>query len=174
MKKKILLSSVFLIIITGLLFVKLNTYWLDNKENAIAVNKVYDKQKYYSDKRNISDESENVFIGEVIKQVGHETYQGKPSTQFSVRITQNVKGGFLDDIIVNQQAGYYKEKGKLYLSKYEGDALLKPGSMYLFATSPDRKNGWQQIIPIFGNTLIHNEQQKYKLIDEYKSAMNKE
>lgn len=174
MKKKILLSSVFLIIITGFIFVKFNTFWLDNKDDAIAVNRVYDKQKYYSDKRSISDDSENIFIGEVIKQVGNENFQGKPSTQFSVRITQNIKGGFLDDIIVNQQAGYYKEKGKLYLSKYEGDAVLKPGSMYLFATSPDREHGWQQIIPKFGNTIIHNEQQKYKLIDEYKSAMIKE
>ncbi|MGJ7920157.1 hypothetical protein [Neobacillus sp. LXY-4] len=174
MKKSIIFSIVLIVVIAGLFVVKQNTFLLDNKDKAIVVNKSYSEKDDFSDKRKISGASENIFIGEVVEEVGKENFKGKPSTQFSVRITQNIKGGFLDDIVVNQQAGYYKEGGKLYLSQYEGDELLKPGKMYLFATSPDRENGWQQIIPKFGNTPISNEQQKFKLIDEFKQAIANE
>lgn len=174
MKKTLLISSLILIVAIGFFVVKHYTMLLDNKDEAVAINKSYEWKDDFSDKRRVSGAAKNIFIGEVIEQVGTKDFQGKPSTQYSVRITQNIKGGFLNDIIVNQQGGYYKDSGKLYLLQYENDRFLKPGKMYLFATAPDPNEDWQQMIPKYGNTPISNEKQKFNLIDQYKEAIASE
>ena len=43
--------------------------------------------------------------------------------------------------------------------------------MYLFATKPNSEKDWQEFVPKYGNTLVKNEEQKFKLIDEFKAAM---
>lgn len=174
MKKLFLISSIIILVFVGFFVTKHYTLLLDNKNSAILVNKNYHWKDSFSDKRKVSGAAENIFIGEVIEQISSKDFQGKPSTQYSVRITQNIKGGFLDDIIVNQQGGYYKESGKIYLLQYENDKFLKPGKMYLFATAPDNNEDWQQIIPKYGDTPIRNEKEKFKLIDEFKDAIANE
>lgn len=153
--------------------IKYFTILLDDKDNAIIINKPYQSEDDFSDKRKLSNEVKNIFLGEVIEKKGTEMVDQKPYNLYAVRITQNIKGGFLDDIIVAQEGGYYKEKGKLYLLKYENEDFLKPGKMYLFATKPNSNKEWQQMVPVYGSTLIKNEKQKFKLIGEYKKALEK-
>lgn len=163
-----LFGIVLILIIVG---IKNFTMILDDKDSAIEISKTYQWEQDYSDKRKLGKAVKNIFIGEVVELSGTKNLDKKPYTLYSVRITQNIKGGFIDDIIVAQEGGYYKENGKLYLLKYEDEDFLKPGSMYLFASTPNSNKEWQQIVPVYGSTLIKNEEQKYKLIDEYKAAL---
>jgi hypothetical protein len=172
MKKAVwLMGIIVVLVIVGLLVVKHFTLLLDDKDKAIVVNESYQWEGDFSDKRKLSGAANNIFIGEIVEQVGNEQVEGKPYTLYSVRITQNIKGGFLDDIVVAQLGGYYKDAGKLYHLQIENESFLKQGKMYLFATTPHSEKEWQQMIPKYGSTLINNEEQKFKLIDEFKEAI---
>lgn len=160
-----------IVLILSMVGIKNFTLLLDDKDSAIEIIKTYQWEEDYADKRKLGNAVKNIFIGEVVELSGTKSLEKKPYTLYSVRITQNIKGGFIDDIIIAQEGGYYKEDGKLYLQKYKNDAFLKPGSMYLFASIPNSIKGWQQIVPVHGSILIKNEEQKYKLIDEYKTAL---
>ena len=172
MKKALLMTGV-VIIVVALVCVKYFTLLLDDKELAIIVTKTYQMEEDYADKRKLSEAVNNIFIGEVIEQVGNEEYSGKPYTLYSVRITQNIKGGFLDDIVVAKEGGYYKENGKLYRLTYKKEPVLTAGKMYLFTTNPNKEKEWQVVIPQYGSTEISNEEQKFRLIDEFKQVITK-
>jgi hypothetical protein len=171
-KRKIYILLVICIGI-GLFLTKHYTMLLDSRDSAIVVNKQYTYNDDYRDKQKLSGAVDNIFIGEVVKKSGSKEYTGEPNTQFSIRITQNIKGALLGDIIVNQLGGYYKENGKLFFLSYEKDHLLKEGKMYLFAVSATKKD-YYEMLPKYGHTTLTNEKEKYKQIDEYRNAMEKE
>jgi hypothetical protein len=154
----------------GILLIKQYTMLLDSKASAIIVNKHYTYNDDYRDKRKLIHAVDNIFIGEVVMENGNKEYTGEPNTQYSIRITQNIKGALLDDITVNQLGGYYKKNGKLYLLSYEKDPLLKEGKVYLFAVSETKKD-YYKMLPKYGHTLLHNEKEKLQQIDEYRKAM---
>ncbi|HJV31829.1 MAG TPA: hypothetical protein VJ558_06510 [Bacillales bacterium] len=169
MKRKIYILLAICIGI-GLFLTKHYTMLLDQKDSAIVVNKQYTYNEDYQDKRKLSRAVDNIFIGEVVKKNGNKEYTGEPNTQFSIRITQNIKGALLGDIIVNQLGGYYKENGKLYLLSYEKDHLLKEGQMYLFAVSSTKKD-YYTMLPKYGHTPLDNEKEKLNLIDQFRKVM---
>jgi hypothetical protein len=155
----------------GLFLTKYYTTFLDLKSSAIIVNKHFTYKDDYHDKRKLSKAVDYIFIGEVVKKSGSKEYTGQPNTQFSVRITQNIKGALLgDDILINQLGGYYKKNGKLYLLRYEKEHLLKEGQIYLFAVSTTKKE-YYQMMPKYGHTLLNNEEEKYKQIAGFRNAM---
>lgn len=151
----------------ALFFTKYFTTLLDSKDSAIVVNKKYTYNEDYRDKRKLSESVDNIFVGEVVMEKGHKKHNGESNTQYSVRITQNIKGALLGDITVNQLGGYYKKNGKLHLLTYEKDHLLKEGQMYLFAITKS-KNDYYDMLPKYGSTPLNNENEKYKLIDEFR------
>ena len=167
--KKVLYIFVGISLFAGLISLKYFTSIFDRKETAIVKEESYKFQKDFSDKKKLSEAVDNIFIGEVMKESGREPITAHHDTQFEIRITQNIKGALLGDITVNQQGGYFKEKGKLYLFHYKGDPMLIQGHMYLFAVSRGEK-GTFEMIPKYGHIGLKTEKKKYQLIDEFKSA----
>jgi hypothetical protein len=169
MKKMAILIGLVLLGI-GIFPIKYFTTLLDSKDSAIIVNKHYPFTDDYQDKQKLTEAVDNIFIGEVIREVGNEQYSGNPNTQFLVRITQNIKGALLGDITVNQEGGYFKEKGELYLLTYEKSPLLKKGEMYLFAVTATKK-GYFEMMPKYGSMLLDNEDEKMKQIKEFRKIV---
>lgn len=168
--KKWMIVIVLILIGVGILSIKYYTTLLDSKDSAIIVNKHYSFKDNYQDKRRLTNAVDNIFIGEVIREVGNEEYTGIPNTQFLVRITQNIKGALLGDITVNQEGGYYKENGNLYLLSYERSPLLKKNQMYLFFLTRTKK-GYFEMMPKYGNILLDNEEDKLKQINALRKLL---
>ncbi len=156
----------------GIFSIKYYTQILDSKDSAIIVNKHYPFKYDYHDKRTLTNAVDHIFIGEVIREVGNEEYTGNPNTQYLVRITQNIKGALLGDITVNQEGGYYKERGKLYLLTYEKSPLLKKDQMYLFFLTTTKK-GYFEMMPKYGSILLDNENEKLKEIEQFRKVMKR-
>lgn len=123
--KKWVIVLVLILTGGGIFSIKYYTSIFYSKDSAIIVNNHYPFKADYQDKRTLTKAVDHIFIGEVIREVGNEEYTGHPNTQFLVRITQNIKGALLGDITVNQEGGYFKENGKLYLFTHEKSPLLK-------------------------------------------------
>jgi hypothetical protein len=168
--KKMIGITVILLLIIGLFSIKYFTMLLDSKDSAIVINKPYSFDENYQDIRVLTKAVDNIFIGEVIREVGNEEYSGAPNTQFSVRITQNIKGALLGDITVNQEGGYFKEKGDLYLLSYEKTPMLKEDTMYLFAVTSTKK-GYFEMMPKYGSILLDNEDEKIRRIEEIRKVL---
>ncbi|MEH7247706.1 hypothetical protein V7114_13085 [Neobacillus niacini] len=161
---------VLILLATALFSIKYFTTLLDSKDSATIVYKPYTFKDDYTDKRKLAKAVDNIFIGEVIREVGIEEYTGSPNTQFLVRITQNIKGALLGDITINQEGGYFKEKGKLYLLSYEKTPLLKEDQMYLF-TVTRTKEDYFEMLPKYGSVRLDNEDEKYKQIKAFKEVI---
>lgn len=170
--KKILFSMAVILFGTGMYSVQYFTTLFDSKDSAIIINKSYSFKDDYEDKEKLAKAADNIFIGEVVREVGNESYTGAHNTQFSVRITQNIKGALLGDITVNQLGGYYKEKGKYYLLSYEKSPMLKEKQMYLFAVN-NTKKGYFEMMPKYGSVLLDNEDEKHKQIEMFRKVLEK-
>lgn len=114
--------------------------------------------------------SNNVFVGKVIKQVGSKSLSSYPETQFEVEVFDTIKGELEGTIKVNQQGGY--EGDNLFLM--EDDKLLVEGETYLFATRYLKEENWHTVIPVGGDILINNEEERKKLIEKYTNAYENE
>jgi hypothetical protein len=168
--KKWAIVFVLILVGGGIFSIKYYTQLLDSKDSAIIVNKHYSFKEDYQNKRKLTNAVDNIFIGEVIREVGNEEYTGNPNTQYLVRITQNIKGALLGDITVSQEGGYYKEKGKLYLLSYEKSPMLKKDQMYLFFLTATKK-GYFEMMPRYGSILLDNEDEKLTQIDAVRKVM---
>ncbi|MBT2698189.1 hypothetical protein J7E79_12265 [Bacillus sp. ISL-40] len=169
MKKRAIII-VLILAVVGIFSIKYFTTLLDSKDSAIIVNKHFPFNDDYQDKRKLTNAVDHIFIGEVIREVGNKAYTRNPNTQFLVRITQNIKGALLGDITVNQEGGYYKEIGELYLLTYEKSPLLKKDQMYLFFLT-STNNGYFEMMPKYGSMLLDNEDEKLKQIDAVRKVM---
>lgn len=91
--------------------------------------------------------SDNVFIGRVVEQVGNEPRRRSPFTQFSVEVLANIKGDLKGKIVVDQEGGY--KYGVLHVLRDDaivpedmaksGEYLLLPGHVYVFATLQNKE-----------------------------------
>lgn len=162
--------TILILLGVGIFSIKYYTTLFDSKDSAIIVNKHYSFKDDYQDKRTLIEAVDHIFIGEVIREVRNVQHTGHPNTQFLVRITQNVKGALLGEITVNQEGGYYKEKGKFYLLSYEKSPLLKKNQMYLFFLTKTNK-GYFEMMPKYGSLLLDNEDEKLKQIDSIRKIM---
>ena len=169
--KKLTMIIILSLLGMGIFSIKYFTTLLDSRDSAIIVNKPYHFKDDYQDKQKLVKAVDNIFIGEVIREIGNEEYTGKPNTQFLVRITQNIKGSLLGDITINQEGGYYKKNGNLYLLTYEKSPLLKKNQMYLFAVTATKK-GYFEMMPKYGGVLLDNEDAKYEQIEEIRKALD--
>jgi hypothetical protein len=172
MKKHLLITSI-LLLGAGLFSLKYFTMLLESKDSAIVINKPYPFKENYGDTKKLVDAVDHIFIGEVVTQTGSELYNGQHNTQFKVMITQNIKGALMGDITVNQDGGYYKKKGKLYLQTYENTPILKDKQVYLFAVTKTEK-GYFQVMPKYGANLLNSEEDKFEQIAAIKKAMGEE
>ncbi len=87
--------------------------------------------------------SDNIFIGKVLEKTGNKKYGGgnAPQTQFKVQVIENIKGDLKGNVEVHQEAGYLD--GYLVIEK--GSKLLKPGNVYLMATSGGKNEFGEEV-----------------------------
>jgi hypothetical protein len=129
-----------------------------------------------TDERQLVGFATNVFVGRVVGKVGTEgaPVSGPqadviPRAQFSVAVLNNIKGDLGGNVTVSQTGGYDKSVGREV--RIEGDPLLKPGQVLLFATSYDREEGWYTVAAQpFGTVPIENGQQKTNLVERFTQA----
>jgi hypothetical protein len=129
-----------------------------------------------TDERELVGFATNVFVGRVVGKVGAEGApvsgpQGDviPRTQFSVAVLNNIKGDLSGNVTVSQTGGYDKSVGREV--RIEGDPLLKPGQVLLFATSYNREEGWYTVAAQpFGTIPIEDERQRTNLVEKFQQA----
>lgn len=123
-----------------------------------------------SNPRKLVGFSDNVFVGKVIEQIGSESLNGFPETQFKVEVLDNIKGVLNGTVKVNQQGGHKWNKIVLF----EGDKLLEVGQTYLFITRYLESQNWHTLVPVHGDLPINNELEKKELIEKYTKAYENE
>lgn len=116
--------------------------------------------------------SDNVFAGKVIKQIGTKSLTSYPETQFEVEVLDTIKGELKGTIKVNQQGGY--EGDYLFLMGGSDSKLLIEGETYLFATRYLKEENWHTVIPVGGEILINNEEERKELIEKYTKVYENE
>lgn len=129
-----------------------------------------------TDERQLVGFATNVFVGRVVGKVGAEgaPVSGPqddviPRTQFSVAVLNNIKGDLSGNVTVSQTGGYDKSVGREI--RIEGDPLLKPGQVLLFATSYNREEGWHTVAAQpFGTVPVEGEQQKTNVVERFTKA----
>jgi hypothetical protein len=111
------------------------------------------------DKRKLAGVSDHIFIGKVLFQLNTAKEGSLLKTHFQVQVLENLKGNLAEKVTVKQQGGYDKENQSFLL---EGDPLLKPDQIYLFATRCDKHPNDHLLIPIVGDIpLTVNNQQTF-------------
>lgn len=129
-----------------------------------------------TDERQLVGFATNVFVGRVVGKAGAEgaPVSGPrgaviPRTQFSVAVLKNIKGNLGGKVTVSQTGGYDKSVGREV--RVEGDPLLKPGQVLLFATSYNPEERWYTIAAQpFGTVLIESGQQRTYLVEKFELA----
>ncbi|GAA1546847.1 hypothetical protein GCM10009730_64980 [Streptomyces albidochromogenes] len=107
----------------------------------------------YSVDANLTGEADHVFFGKVKVKKGQRDLGVGPETQYAVVVERVFKGELSGTVVVNQQGGV-DEEGVLVLP--ENDHLLQEGSTYLFATKRNPDNGWNTLIPVYGDVPVPN------------------
>lgn len=113
----------------------------------------------------LAREVDNLFIGSILEVSGTHYIGGSsiPSTLYRVEVLESWKGEARGTISVSQDSGFDEKQGVLYLTN--GDKLLEPGGIYLFATNDQAE--WQTLVPIFGDIPVKNEQERVALRDKF-------
>ena len=135
--------------------------------------------------------SDNVFVGEVMKSVGHDPWTStipgdeKPQTQWSVRVSDVLKSSGKDPVsrgdatVVNQIGGEDRKSGKSFVvqgvwdhGSIKIDQLMKPGQSYLLATTYDANSDWQTISaqPTGNQLLSGDDASAQAVLDAFRSA----
>lgn len=129
----------------------------------------------FRDKRVLVGVSEYVFLGEVIAQVGTEGIPTSdpeyeiPQTQFSVKVLEEIKGALPDEVVVSQGSGIDKTSGALIL--LDGDPLLQPGEIVLFAVNPSLNFDWYTIVAgPYGAIRAKDVKEAAALVAEFRLA----
>ncbi len=122
----------------------------------------------FSNDRKLIGFADNVFFGRVSAQVGQRGSESLPETQFKVDVLETIKGTLSGQVVVNQQGGHLRSTNELVL--VGGDALLEPGTTYLFATKSYKATGWHTLIPEHGDVRVASVQSKDALGARFKRA----
>jgi|GEM_PF-756571 len=107
--------------------------------------------------------SHNIFVGEVIRQIGTVDIGAGPESQFEVKVLENIKGNLKGNITIDQIGGY--KNGVLYTVENEDSKsganskyLLQSGSVYVFATRYNKEQNWYTLnsFPTASKLLSNN------------------
>ena len=92
----------------------------------------------------------DVFFGVVVESIGSTERRGQLETQFSVKVTDKLKGNAVDQVTVNQRGGL--KDNVVYLES--GDELLVLGQQYLIAAKYNEQEDWYTLVPIAGDIPV--------------------
>lgn len=123
----------------------------------------------FDNKQILAGTVDYIFTGEVVEKLGEVEGFSYPTTQFKVKVNEQLQGELPSkELNINQYGGHINEEvdGKtiktLYL--FEGDQLLVPGKEYIFAANK-QQDGSILLIPSYGNTEIEtNDVSKYRIM----------
>lgn len=122
------------------------------------------------DPRRLAGWSDHIFVGRVVDQIDTVKRQSVvPFTLFTVDVSEGLKGQTSANVVVAQEGGYDAEEGALVLTN--NDPLLEVGKEYLFVTRMDKANGWYRPIPLYGDLLLEDVQQKREITDGFRQAV---
>jgi len=159
-KRWALLATAILIIIPLILSLRLVSLGKISYMKPIFVCEV-------TDDRELVGMTHNVFIGKVIAKNGDKRVMNHvPETQFKVLVVTNIKGSLDGEVIVDQVGGVLNNETILY----EGDKLIEPGKVYLFATRFLESENWHTLVPIYGRLEISGDKVQANLIERFQKA----
>jgi hypothetical protein len=52
----------------------------------------------------------------------------------------------------------------------EGDTLLRPGQVYMFATRVRKERGWHTLVPSYGDVLIADAEKQSLMVEKFRKA----
>ncbi|STO36897.1 Uncharacterised protein [[Flavobacterium] thermophilum] len=147
-------------------------YLLEDKDEKITVKTIEGNFiADFTDKRNLVGAVDYVFLGEVISKKG-QVDLGLPTTQYEVKVLNEIKGNIQnDEIVLSQYGGYEDEEGKKVLYLFENDPLLESNTKYIFAANK-QKDESVLLVPLYGNVKIKDKNQQIALEKEFKDAFN--
>ena len=114
----------------------------------------------FGDARRLVGFAEDVFFGEVLDAGKTSDGEPLPQTDYQVQVVDTIKGDAAGVVTVTQEGGYVAERNELRLM--EGDTLIEPGHVYLFATRSD-PNGRHFVVPEFGDVKVRSKAHQAEL-----------
>ncbi len=114
----------------------------------------------FGDARRLVGFAEDVFFGEVLEAGKTSAGEPLPETDYRVKVVDTIKGDAAGVVTVTQEGGYIADRNELRLM--EGDALIEPGHVYMFATRSD-PNGRHFVVPEFGDVKVRDKAHKAEL-----------
>ena len=138
-----------------------------------------------TDKRKLVTFAHNVFVGRVARQSGQFTSRTSdgntevPQSRFAVFVEKNIKGHLRGVVTVDQFGGPVlrrraKADVRRELQLWEGDPLLKPGEVALFATRGNPARGSHTIVAQpFADRRIRTPADGDRVVREFEQAYRK-
>ena len=121
-----------------------------------------------SDDRKLVGVAENVFFGQVVARLGQVTVESLPESQYSVLVTENIKGSLVGTVVVNQLGGYDERNNEVIL--WDEDHLIEPGTTYLFVTRSHPVRGVHTLVSGFGDLPAHGASEEDALRARFTAA----
>jgi hypothetical protein len=147
MKKRHVIVVALLFLFTGVIVV----YQHISKQKPEVINAAASYVTDINDPRKLSGFSSDIFIGKVVEKSGSNPTGAIPETRFDVQVIETLKGKAVGKVMVNQQAGF-DENGDFFT--IDGDRMLIPGNIYLFATVYDSVHDWYTLVPNAGDVPL--------------------
>lgn len=138
-----------------------------------------------ADKRKLVAFAENVWVGRVAERTGSVSLPTSSpdieiaQTQLAVDVLENVKGNLRGTVRVSQYGGpvdvVVERDGKRTIERdfdlMEGDPMLKPGEVVLFATRYNPSRDWHTIVAQpFADRRIRSQTEREQLVREFRQA----
>ncbi|WP_107656482.1 hypothetical protein [Nocardia suismassiliense] len=92
----------------------------------------------------------DIFFGKVVESMGSTERRGQLESQFSIEVSERLKGNAAGRVTVNQRGGV-KDRTVVVES---GDELLVLGQSYLIAARFSKDQDWYTLIPVAGDIPV--------------------
>ncbi|WP_194833542.1 hypothetical protein [Nocardia sp. XZ_19_369] len=92
----------------------------------------------------------DIFFGQVVESIGSTERRGQLESQFSIEVSERLKGDAAGRVTVNQRGGR-KDRTVVVES---GDELLVLGQSYLIAARFSKDEDWYTLIPVAGDIPV--------------------
>jgi hypothetical protein len=130
-----------------------------------------------SDETELAAYATDIFVGRVLGKRGANGAptsapgQEMPQTQYTVQVTETIKGDAAGVVTVNQVGGVdAQSRQRLLLA---GDAPLRPGTSEIFLTVGVPERGWHQIVAAgYGHLAADDPAQREALVARFRQAVD--
>ncbi len=92
----------------------------------------------------------DIFFGRVVESIGSTERRGQLESQFSLEVSERLKGDVAGRVTVNQRGGL---KDRTIVVE-KGDELLVLGQSYLIAARYSKEEDWYTLIPVAGDIPV--------------------